>query len=162
MIKKKIFFPVLAVAIITAAVAGSSFVSAQDTTGPDSLISRIAQKFNLNENEVKAVFDEEKTQKEVEMKAQLEKKLNQAVSDGKITEAQRQAIAAKFGTPFTIKFEKGKMTHEQMKTFHEKKQAEMDQWLKDNNLTKETLSEILGHGKGGFPGKRVFMMPPGQ
>ena len=54
--KKKIFFPVLALAIIAGAVATSSFVSAQDTTGPNSLVAAIASKFNLNQTDVQKVL----------------------------------------------------------------------------------------------------------
>src|SRR5688500_3501198 len=110
--KRKIFFPVLAIAIIGMALTGANFVSAQDINGQTSLITKIAQKFNLNEADVKAVFEEEKTARHAAMKAQMEEKLNQAIKDGKITEVQKQAILEKFGQPFTIKFEAKEMGKE--------------------------------------------------
>ncbi len=165
MLKKKVFFPVLALAIIGGALATSNFVSAQDATidqGPfQSVISKIAQKFNLNEADVKAVFDEDMNARHEEMKKQMEEKLTQAVKDGKITEAQKQAIQEKFAQPFMVKFKPTagqEMSEEEMKTMHEQKKSEMDAWLSQNGLTHETLREVMGHPKGFGHGKKVLFM----
>ena len=150
--KRKVFFPILAAAIIASVFASSNLVSAQDvTSGPNSLVAAIAAKFNLNQSDVQAVFDEERSKHEAEMKTQMEAKLTQAVKDGKITEAQKQAIQEKFGQPFTKKIEPGQfkdMSEEEMKAFHDQKKAEMDAWLSQNGLTRETLQEIMGGPRG--------------
>lgn len=158
MLKKKIFFPVLALAVIASALVGSKYVSAQDVTfgGPDSLISKIAQKFNLNEADVKAVFQEEMDTRHAQMKQQMEEKLTQAVKEGKITEAQKTAIQEKFGQPFTKKVEAGEMSEEEMQAFHQQRKAEMDTWLSQNGLTHALLREIMGHPKG-FGHKAIFI-----
>jgi phospholipase C len=158
-LKKKIFFPILALAIIGTAVATSSFVNAQDSTGPNSLVAAIAAKFNLNQADVQAVFNEEREKHHVEMKAQMEQKLTQAVIDGKITEAQKQAIINHFGEMKAKKIEKGQlgqMSDEQIKAFKESKKAEMDSWLSQNGLTHELLQEVMGHPKG-FGGKHFVI-----
>ena len=155
MLKKKVFFPVLALAIIGTALASSSFVSAQDTNGPDSLITAIAQKFNLNETDVKSVFEEQRSKHQAERKAAVEQKLTQAVADGKITEAQKQAILAKVAANQDNKpnFEEFKnLTPEQRREKMEQKRTEMENWAKQNGLSLETLHELTGgpqgHGKG--------------
>jgi hypothetical protein len=159
--KRKVFFPILAAAIIASVFASSHIVSAQDSAGGNSLVAAIASKFNLNQADVQAVFDEERSKHEAEMKAQMEAKVTQAVTDGKITEAQKKAIQEKFGAPFAKRVEPGQfedMSEEQRQAFHEQKKAEMDTWLSQNGLTQETLQEVMGHPKGFGPGKRVFFM----
>lgn len=159
--KKKIFFPVLALAIITAAVTTSSFVSAQDTTGANSLVAAIAQKFNLNQNDVQAVFDEERNKSEAQMKTQMEAKLTQAVTDGKITEAQKQAIIAKMAEMKNNRPDKEEfqnLTKEQRKARMDEKKAEMDTWLSQNGLTREVFQQVMGAFKGGH-GRRMMMKP---
>lgn len=160
MFKKKIFFPVLALAIITMAVASSSFVSAQDTTGVNSLVSAIAQKFNLNESDVQAVFEEERTKRESEMKTNLEQKLAQAVTDGKINDSQKQAIIAKLDEIHDNKpnFKEFKnLSEEERKAKVEQKRSEMENWAKENGLTLETLHQIIG-GPRGFGKGMMFRM----
>lgn len=81
---KKLIIPVVMVTIL--AFAGYS-VSAQETPG-QTLIQRIAQRFNLDEAEVQKVFEEEH-------RALLEERLNKAVADGKISEKRKQEILSR-------------------------------------------------------------------
>ena len=160
MLKKKIFFPILALAIIGTALASSNFVSAQDTTGPDSLITAIAQKFNLNETDVKSVFEEQRSKHQAERKAAVEQKLTQAVADGKITETQKQAILAKVmenqsGKPNFGEFKN--LTPDERRAKMDEKRTEMENWAKENGLTLETLHSIIG-GPKGFGRGMMFKM----
>jgi hypothetical protein len=150
-LKKKIFFPILALAIITTALASSTIVSAQDSNGHNSIVEAIAAKFNLNQSDVQAVFEEERTKHEQQMQANLEQKLTQAVTDGKITEAQKQAIIAKMSEqknnrPNPEEFKN--LTAEQRKAKMDEKKTEMENWAKENGLTLETLHSIIGGPKG--------------
>lgn len=159
--KRKVFFPILAAAIIASVFASSNIVSAQDTTGANSLVAAIAAKFNLNQADVQAVFDEEHNKREAEMKAQMETKLTEAVTAGKITEAQKTAIQEKFGQPFMMKIkpeEAKEMSEEDVIKIRDEKKAEMDAWLSQNGLTHELLREVMGHPKGFGPGKKVLFM----
>lgn len=158
MLKKKIFFPVLALAIIGTSLATTNYVSAQDTTGPNSLVAAIAAKFNLNQTDVQAVFDEQRTKHEEEMKTQMEAKLTQAVTDGKITEAQKQAIIAHFAemknerssssSNRPNKVEMQNMTEEQRRAKMDARKVQEDAWLSQNGLTREILQGITGGPKG--------------
>jgi hypothetical protein len=64
-----------------------------------SLAQKIAEKFGLNKDEVMTVVNdhhkEMNTQRQAEMKAKMGERLTQIVTDGKITEAQKQLILAK-------------------------------------------------------------------
>ncbi len=160
MFKKKVFFPILALAIIGTAVATSGFVSAQDTSGPNSLVSAIAQKFNLNESDVQSVFDEQRAKHREEMKANLEQKLTKAVADGKITEAQKAAILAKITANQADKPDFGEfknLTPEQRKAKMDEKRTEMENWAKENGLTLDTLHDLIG-GPGRFGKGMMFKL----
>lgn len=151
----------MALAIIATAVATSSMVSAQDTTGSNSIVSAIAAKFNLNQADVQAVFDEEHSKREAEMKAQMETKLTQAVADGKITEAQKQAILTHFTQMKEERLNFGEfknLTAEQRQAKMEEKKKDMESFLSQNGLTHETLQEIMGGSKGfgGMGGKKMM------
>ena len=135
------------------ALASANFVSAQDLNGHSSLITKIAQKFNLNETDVTAVFEEERNQRHAEMKAQMEEKLNQAVKDGKITEAQKTAILGKMDEMRNNHPESGQfkgLSKEQMRGQMEEKRTEMETWASKTGLTLDTLHELMGgiHKKG--------------
>jgi outer membrane murein-binding lipoprotein Lpp len=70
---------------------------AADTTSTnpmDSLVTRLSEKFNLNKSDVQAVFDENRTAMETKHQQEVTDRLTQAVTDGKLTEAQKTAILA--------------------------------------------------------------------
>ena len=94
---RKVLAAVLALGIIASVgYFGSNYVLADDENPMhQTLISRIAEKFNLKESDVEAVFEAVRDEKHEEMKAEREKRLSQAVSDGVITEAQKMAILSK-------------------------------------------------------------------
>ena len=95
-IKKKLIFPVIAVAILSLGIIDVGLASAKDTNKPQStLVQKIAEKFNLNQNEVQQVFDEVKNEHLAERKAVEENRLNQLVADGKITKDQKELIIKK-------------------------------------------------------------------
>ena len=95
-VSQKVLGSMLAVGAISAiAVGATSFVSAQSSTGGNSLVDRIATKFNLNKDEVKAVFDEEHAARETERLAEVSQNLQSAVDSGKITEEQKTLIENK-------------------------------------------------------------------
>ena len=156
--KSKFLLPVLALVILGGSVIGTGLVNAQGSENPAStLAARIAQRFNLNETDVQAVFNEVRDEHKAKMKADLESRLNQAVSDGKITEAQKQAILEKFGTSPENKINKEEfksMTKEERRAKMEEKKTAIENWASENGLSIDTIREILG---GNHPRKGVFM-----
>ena len=156
--KQTLLLPVLGAAFIGSTMLGVGYARAQDTANPTtSIVQKIAQKFNLKEADVQSVFDEEHTARHAQMQAEVDKRLTQAVTDGKITQAQKQAILAKFqemknNKPAMESFKN--MTAEQRKAQMETKRTELESWAKSNGLTMEIVQEFMGHGKSG----RGFMM----
>jgi len=141
--KKALIVSVLAAGIL---VAGVTAVKAdEDTSGYPPIVQRLVEKFGLNEADVKAVFDEERSARQAEMQARHEERLNQAVSDGKITEEQKQAILAKQG-----------------------EREEMKAWAESEGIDWEVLQELMGGPgfkggpRGGFgPGPRDGLVTQG-
>ena len=133
-IRNKIILPVVALAIITASLFTVANVFAQDANSYPPIVQKLAQRFNLNEDDVKAVFDEAKQEKKAKMQASFDDFLNQAVKDGKITEDQKQKILEK---------------REGLKTSRLNKKEDLQKWAQENNINLEYLFGVRrGHFKG--------------
>lgn len=140
--------------MIAGSVFGVGLVGAQDSTNPaSSLVQKIAQRFNLNPSDVQKVFDEEHEERHQKMQEKMEQRLSQAVTDGKITESQKQAIINKFAEmknnkPDPEHFKN--MTEEQRHQEMEQKKAELETWASQNGLSLDTLHELMGPKDGMF------------
>ena len=128
---KKLFVITLGLAVI-----GLSLYFAQPTNAQNpvtSLIERIAEKFNLNKDDVQKTVEEFRTEKmnymQTERKANLEEKLTQAVADGKISETQKQTILKKM---------------DELKNHRETHRTDMEAWMKQNGLE----GKFFGFGMG--------------
>lgn len=158
-IKKPLLLAGAITSIGVAGLAGNSLVSAQsNTTGSETLVSKIAKKFNLKSEDVQAVFDEERKSHEAEHAAQIEKELTQLVTDGKLTAEQKDKIIAKQKELQSQReADRGTMkdkTDADRKTTMDAKKAELEKWAKDNNIPTEYLRFVMGgrHGHHGGPG----------
>lgn len=154
--KKKILLPsALGLSLISAIVFATSSAGAQSPLpGTQTIIQRIAQRFNLNQADVQKVFDEQKTEILNQKRSQLETRLNQAVADGKITQVQKQAILDKFGQMKSSMWADKKQLHnitpEQRQQAKAQKQQELQTWAQQNGLNPQTLQDLIGHGAKGF------------
>jgi len=121
--------------IISAGYFGVNYIKASDETRPmDTLITRIAEKFNLKKEDVEAVFDSVHQEKMEEMAKEREEKLNQAVSDGIITQTQKDALFSKMN---------------ENQNERRENREEMQQWFKDQNIDQEKLMPYMGFGRKG-------------
>ena len=91
--KSRIVMPVIAVGIIAIAVMNSvSFVNAQDiASNRETLVSRLASRFGLNESEVSDTFEEFRS----ERGEQRHEKMQQRMQQRQLTQDQEFAIIAK-------------------------------------------------------------------
>src|SRR3972149_7503644 len=78
--------------MVSAGYFGAGAIFADDESQHNTIVTKLAQKFNLNESEVEAVFQSVRDERQVEMQQQREKRLNDAVNDKVITDAQKNAI----------------------------------------------------------------------
>ncbi len=146
---KKVILPALLLGTIAITGVGVSSASADETENPrTSIIQRIAEKFNLNEDEVKTVFEEHKAERQEEMKQKHEEHLNKLVSEGKLTEDQKNALIAK-REEMREKYGKGtdewkNKTPEEKREMMEQHREEMEKWAEENGID---LKDLRPEGK---------------
>jgi len=160
--KKKTIITLAIVTVMGLGLLGSSSAFAQSKMdGQDhmsSLAQKIAEKFGLNQVDVQAVFDEEHETRKAGMKANFEDQLSQYVTDGKITEAQKQLILQKrseLDTAREAKRESSKnLTPEERKSQMEAERTSLEAWAEENGIEIQYLMSQgrKGHGTRGFGG----------
>lgn len=165
--KNKILLTAATVALLGGSLLTSTKAFAQDVTveaNPmPSLVQKISEKFGLNQDEVQAVFDESKAEMEANFQAEYKTRLTQLVSNGEITEEQKQLIIAK--NTELQKNRKASMesmkdkTAEERKTAMEAERTALQDWATQNGIDLKYLM-MGGHGKGpGRPGMRGAFPP---
>jgi hypothetical protein len=148
--KKSLLLPALALTM-----AGTVLFATQtfaETTDPQqTLIEQIASKFNLNKDDVKAVFDQNRANKQAQMQQRFEAKLTQLVTDGKLTEDQKTKILEKvkeLESNRAAEVEKLKsMTPAERKVAMKTYRDELTQWASDNGIDLKSLG-LFGFGMG--------------
>lgn len=123
-----------AVSALTVLLIGGASMSAfaQGNNSDGSLVDRVASKFNLNKQDVQAVFDEEKQAHQAERKAERSKDLQSKVDDGTITADQKTAIEKK---------------QEEMHAKREQSRTDLEEWAKQNNID---VKYVMMGGRGGM------------
>ena len=148
--KKTIIMGAAGTVVGLAALAGVASAQTPASTNQQSLVDKIATKFNLDKSDVQAVFDEDHATHEAEMQQKMDERLSQAVTDGKITEAQKTAIQEKQkelkSYLDSIKDKSDTERHQLMKA----KLDEVEQWAKDNGLSTYFHPMMRGPGHGGM------------
>lgn len=125
------------------------------------LVTAIAQKFNLNAADVQKVFEEQHQAMKAQHQAKAKENLDQAVKDGKLTQAQEDAIVAKRVEMKTTMEGLKDKTEAERKTAMDANRDSLKQWATQNNIPEEYLRP--GHGRpGGGPGGRPGMGQGGQ
>lgn len=118
----------------------------------NSLVTAIAQKFGLNQADVQKVFDDQRTQmdtqRETEQASRLKTQLDQAVTNGKLTQTQENLIIAKQAEIKTFHDSLKGKTPEECEAAMKTEMASVTQWAKDNNIPTQYL--MMG-GPGGGP-----------
>lgn len=153
-IKKNLLLASAVVAIGSGALLSTSQVFAQSATTDahpmSSLVQKISQKFGLNEAEVQAVFDETHAEMEAQRKGEHEKRLSQLVTEGKITEAQKQLIIAK-GEELENKMKNSRetmanKTEAERKAIMDAERKELQEWANQNGIDLKYLKFTIGRG----------------
>lgn len=155
---------ILGVTVLT----GAALAATESATGGTRLSEKVAQKFNLNKDEVQKVFDEDRSQREAERETRYEARLDQAIKDGKLTEEQKTKLIAKHKelkatrdakrqqmesdrSSFEAKGESERQKiMEQRKTEIDAQRAEIESWEKANGIpTGYLMKGERGMGPGG-------------
>ena len=145
------------VLLTTAAVVGGAVMVSQTVTAQEpaeqltQIVERIAAKLNMQPSQVQSVLDEMQNEKHTEMQTHLEERLTQAVTDDKITEAQKQAILSKHAEMQTKMEALKDLTPEQRRTEMEKIHEEMKTWAEENDID----FPFIGFGRGFHRGMKM-------
>lgn len=149
---------------VGAGVAHAATTNSASTDPMSSMVDKIATKFNLNKADVQKVFDEQKTEMQAERGQKVKDEVAQLVKDGKLTQAQADAINAK-----RAEVQKDReanrdamkdKTQAERKAEMDKKKAELEAWAKQQGIDSQYLRYVMGggpghgHGPGGPGGHR--------
>ena len=157
---KKTILSVLVVTVLSASLLGSGKAYAQTSTElpkqdlMTSLIQQLSKRFGLKQDDVQEVFDQVRKDKQTQMEARFEAKLETYVKEGKINEAQKKIIISKH-TELQSEMQKDwqskqNLTPAQRKAEMEKKRQEIESWAKANGIDPQYLGMFFkgGHMKG--------------
>lgn len=155
---KKITISMLVFSVILGGIFyGVDQTSAQENGIRDSLIEKLVSKFNLNKDEVTKVFNEEREARravnDTERQKRLEEKLNLAVTNGKLTNDQKQLILNKMAElekeRIANREAHANLSFEERKNEMNKHRTELEKWASDNGIDLEYLMVGFGRGMGG-------------
>lgn len=149
---KKIIIPAIALAVLSlVSVLGIRSVRADENVTYPPIVQKLVERFNLNTEEVQQVFDEVRGDRQQEMQDRFEERLTQAVSEGKITQEQKEAIIARKDEMKADRGEFKNLTSEERHENRETHRQEMETWAEENSIELDLMPMLLGDGhRGGF------------
>lgn len=115
-------------------IGGVSAASAlSGDSSSSSLVTKLAEKFNLKQSDVQAVFDANRSEHQAEQKADLSARLQKLVDAKTITAEQKTLIEKKVA---------------EQQTAREAEHTALDKWASDNKIDTKYLMMGMGMGMG--------------
>lgn len=145
--KKPLLIGSIFAGIALAGLIGYAASAQGASTGP-TLVDKIAQHFNLNKAEVQKVFDDNRAQKMADRETKYEARLTQAVTDGKLTVAQKDLILAKHKEVIAFMATLKDKSPADRRSALTQERTDIQAWEKQNNIPTGYLS-LMGPGLGG-------------
>ena len=158
--KKNLILPIAILA--TAGVISLGAVSANAYFGGgerhDDMVKELAVKLGVDETKVSAIFEEMHQEHQQEMEGLLNERLDAAVSQGKITDAQKASILEKH-EELEKKHDANResfqdMTRQERRNTRQTERDELEKWAQDQGVDLEYFMGPMG----GHMGKRGGMM----
>ncbi|KKS17613.1 MAG: hypothetical protein UU77_C0018G0024 [candidate division WWE3 bacterium GW2011_GWC1_41_7] len=153
MIKQKVIMTALVLSVVGLtgyAMLNNAYAVTADKYSP--LVQRLAEHFNLNENEVDEVIAEVREERHQEMMSTYSEKLDEVVEEGKLTAEQKDKILAKIEEMKDEHLGFTGLTQEERRQKMEEHRAELEQWAEENGIDESYLFGYMGgfrHGMGG-------------
>jgi hypothetical protein len=133
---------------------GLAHAATSSSTNQEGIVDKIAAKFNLNKADVQKVFDEDRTAHQAQHQQKMKERLDQAVKDGKLTQAQEDKLIAKQkeleASRQANRDAMKDKTKAERKTAIDADRTAFKQWLTDNGIPAEY--DMMG-GRGGMRGQ---------
>jgi hypothetical protein len=153
---KKPLIATAAFAVVSTVGLGASAYAVTDSSNNNgsSIVNKIAEKFNLNKDEVKEVFTEEKAERTEERKAEQVERLATAVEGGDLTQAQSDYITKALAEIESLRSDTS--SEDKADASREETKAKMDalrDWATENEVDKKLVGHAGGHGRHGGPDK---------
>lgn len=154
-INKQLLAAVAVTTIATGSIIGISATSAHQTKGEnkDELVTKLAEKFNVDASEVESVFDEQRATMEAERDSKREEHLQTLVDEGKITAEQKIALEAKFAEMKSARDElkNQNLTRDEMHTKMEEGRVAFKAWAEEQGIDLDAIRPEGGlrFGPGG-------------
>lgn len=151
--------------ILGAAVVTAQAVSADGNYPP--IIQKLVERFGLNIEEVREVFDEARAERrqnmQVRFEESFEERLNKAVEQGKLTQEQKEAILAK-QEEMQERYEGlRELSPEERRAKMQETREEMQAWAEENGVDLRFMCGLRAGGfAGGFPGMPRMPKGPGR
>lgn len=154
--KKALIVAAAATTLAVTSVTGIGLAHAASATGQGNgslsgLVEALATKFNLSQEQVQQVFDDQHKLAETERTVEVKSELAQLVTDGKLTQAQSDAILAKRAeVQAQHDGNRSSMSREERRTAMEKERTTLEAWAKNQGISTEYVNYVFGgRGKGG-------------
>jgi hypothetical protein len=130
--------------------AASAIHAASSTsTSSNNLVQMIADKFHLNASDVQQVFDQHQQTMEANRAQKAKDYLDQAVKDGKITQAQEDLIIAKQAEVRTFMDSLKDKSETDRRAAMKTEMDSLKQWAKDNSIPEQYVHPMGGPGGHG-------------
>ncbi|HMT56329.1 MAG TPA: hypothetical protein PKD20_05665, partial [Candidatus Saccharibacteria bacterium] len=123
-VNKKLFVAGVVTAVSAGSFLGVNAASAATSNDGSSIVDKLVSKFNLNRDEVQAVFDEQHDEMEAERAQEMSDRLQEKVDSGDITAEQKTLIENKLA---------------EQKTAREAERSELEAWATENNIDAKYL-----------------------
>ncbi len=147
--KKVLIYSFVAVVAVGILIAGAVSVQAQDNGNYPPIIQKLVERFNLNENEVREVIDENRQERYQRTQVNFEEKLDRLIANNQFNGEQKEAVMAKMNE-MQEKYEEFKNLppEERCAEMREMKEG-MKEWSEENEIKFGTLNGFnKGFGKG--------------
>jgi hypothetical protein len=155
-IKRKLFVPGIAIFIMLGiSIASLNAVSAQEVSSYPPIVQKLAERFNLNPSEVEDVFQEMHEERQADMHAQFEERLNDLVSEGKLTEEQKLKVLDKIEEMQTKMESLRDLNPEERRQESREMHEEMRKWFEDSGINFEELRFMVKLPGRGFEHKMI-------
>lgn len=142
----------LAIGGAAAVLGASSVIVFADTTnsnGQDGLAAKIASAFHLNQADVQKVIDQDRQANQAQREQKYGDRLTQAVTDGKLTSAQKDLILAKHKEMVSFMDSLKDKTPEERYSAMQTERQQLQDWAKQNNIDlKWVMPKHKGFGMG--------------